>query len=40
MAQVIEFYIPERFRKGQKKWRPPEERGKLINFPEVTKKSA
>lgn len=40
MAQVIEFYIPEGFRRKQKKWTPAEERGKVITFPEVTKKSA
>lgn len=40
MAQVIEFYIPVGFSKKHKKWIPPDERGKVIAFPEITKKSA
>ena len=40
MAKLIEFYIPERFASKQKKWLPLEERGKVIAFPEITKKSA
>lgn len=32
MAQVIEFYIPESFRR-KTKWVPAEQRGKLVDFP-------
>ena len=39
MAQVIEFYIPARF-KAKVKWIPPEQRGKIIAFPIDFKKSA
>jgi hypothetical protein len=39
MAQVIEFYIPSRFRK-KLKWVPATERGKVIEFPADIKKSA
>jgi hypothetical protein len=39
MAQVIEFYIPARF-KPKVKWVPLEERGKIIAFPTDLKKSA
>ena len=39
MAQIIEIYIPTRFRKKEK-WIPPEERGKLIQFSTPVKKSA
>jgi hypothetical protein len=39
MAQVIEFYIPTRF-KQKVKWIPPEQRGKVIAFPTDLKKSA
>src|SRR5215469_15172068 len=39
MAQVIEFYIPARF-KQKVKWVPPEQRGKIIDFPSDLKKSA
>ncbi len=39
MAQVIEFYIPARF-KQKVKWIPPELRGKIIAFPADLKKSA
>ncbi len=39
MAQVIEFYIPDRFRK-KAKWVPPEVRGKVLEFPAQIKKSA
>jgi len=39
MAQVIEFYIPARFHK-KVKWVPPEERGKVIEFPAEVRKSA
>ena len=39
MAQVIESYIPARF-KPRGKWAPQEQRGKLIAFPSELKKSA
>jgi hypothetical protein len=39
MAQVIEFYIPYRFRK-KAKWIPVTQRGKVIEFPVAVKKSA
>lgn len=39
MAQVIEFYVPTRFRK-KLKWVPTEQRGKVIEFPVEVKKSA
>jgi len=39
MAQVIEFYIPSRFKK-KVKWIPTEWRGKVIEFPVEVKKSA
>ena len=39
MAQVIEFYIPARFHK-RVKWLPPEQRGKVIEFPAAIRKSA
>jgi hypothetical protein len=39
MAQVIEFYIPSRFRK-KVKWVPTAERGRVIEFPVEIKKSA
>ena len=35
MAQVIEFYIPVRF-KPKVKWVPVEQRGKIIAFPSDT----
>jgi hypothetical protein len=39
MAKIIEFYIPNNFRKNDK-WIPPQERGKIIEFSLPTKKSA
>ena len=39
VAIVIEFYVPENFRK-KAGWTPPVERGKVIPFPEPQKKSA
>jgi hypothetical protein len=39
MANVVEFYIPGRFRKTVK-WTPPENRGKVIDFPVESKKPA
>jgi len=40
MAIVIEYYLPEKFRKQSGKWIPPEQRGKIILFPAPEKKSA
>ncbi len=40
MAKVIEYYIPEGFRKKSGKWIPPDQRGKIIQFPATLKKSA
>ena len=40
MATVIEFYVPEKFRKLSRQWIPPEQRGKVILFPAPEKKSA
>ncbi len=39
MAQVIEFYIPSRF-KPKVKWVPQDQRGKVLAFPNDFKKSA
>jgi hypothetical protein len=39
VARVIEFYIPNKFRKSVK-WVPPEQRGKIIEFAPQIKKSA
>jgi hypothetical protein len=39
MARVIEFYVPDNFRRSGK-WIPPKQRGKVIQFPELQKKSA
>lgn len=39
MAKIIEFYIPVSFRK-KGAWIPPEQRGKVIEFPPAQKKSA
>jgi hypothetical protein len=39
MAKIIEFYIPNNFRK-RVKWVSPEQRGKIIEFPSEMKKSA
>jgi hypothetical protein len=39
MARVIEFYIPASFHK-KVKWVPPEQRGKVIEFPAEERKSA
>jgi len=39
MARVIEFYIPDRFRK-KVRWVPLEQRGKVLEFPAEIKKSA
>jgi hypothetical protein len=39
MAKIIEFYIPQNFRKVSK-WFPPAERGKVLAFPQAVRKSA
>jgi hypothetical protein len=39
VARVIEFYIPNNFRKSVK-WVSPEQRGKIIEFAPQVKKSA
>ncbi len=39
MAQVIRFYVPDRFRK-KVRWVPSEPRGKVIEFPTEVKKTA
>ena len=40
MAKIIEFYIPESYRKKAGKWIPPEQNGKVIPFAVPEKKSA
>jgi hypothetical protein len=40
MAVMIQYYIPEKFKKQSGKWLPPEQRGKVIPFPVPEKKSA
>lgn len=39
MAKIIEFYIPNMFRR-RGKWIPPEKRGKVIEFVPIIKKTA
>jgi hypothetical protein len=39
VAKVIEFYIPNTFRKSVK-WVSPEQRGKIVEFVSQPKKSA
>jgi hypothetical protein len=39
MAKIIEFYIPQSFRKVSK-WLPSGERGKLLVFPMAIRQSA
>ena len=39
VATVIQFYIPNTFRKSGK-WVPPKERGKVVEFAPETKKTA
>jgi hypothetical protein len=39
MAKMIEFYIPQSFRKVSK-WFSPAERGKVLAFPLAVRKSA
>ncbi|HET9839726.1 MAG TPA: hypothetical protein VFR84_15980 [Candidatus Angelobacter sp.] len=40
MGQLIVFYVPANFRSPQRKWMPEAERGKVIAFHAVEKKSA
>jgi hypothetical protein len=39
MAKIVEFYVPQRFRKVAK-WLPPNGRGKLLEFQATVRKSA
>jgi hypothetical protein len=39
MAKIIEFYIPQTFRKVSK-WVPTAERGKVLAFLQAVRKSA
>jgi hypothetical protein len=39
MAKIIEFYIPQSFRTVSK-WLPPNERGKVLEFPMAVRQSA
>jgi hypothetical protein len=39
VAKIIEFYIPNNFRRKEK-WIPPQNRGKIIEFGLPTRKSA
>jgi hypothetical protein len=39
VARVIEFYIPDRF-KRKVKWVPPDARGKVIPFPPLPEKKS
>jgi len=39
MAKLIEYYVPDNFRKSTR-WIPPEQRGKVIQPLAVKKKSA
>ncbi len=38
VAKIIEYYVPESFRK-KAGWIPPDQRGKVIQFPVPEKKS-
>ena len=40
MAKIIQYYMPEKFRKQGGKWISPERGGKIIRFPAPEKKSA
>jgi hypothetical protein len=40
MAKIIEFYVPNNFRKKATWWIPPEQHGKVIPFGSPQKKSA
>lgn len=41
MAEIIEFYVPDNFRKSTR-WIPPQQRGKVLEFraPEKTRLKA
>jgi hypothetical protein len=39
MAKIIEFYVPQSFRKISKSF-PPNQRGKVLEFPVAVLKSA
>jgi hypothetical protein len=39
MASVIEYYVPRKLQKQSGKWIPPEQRGGIIPFPVLEKKS-
>ncbi len=39
VAKIIEFYVPDSFRRKEK-WIPPQDRGKIIEFSRETRKSA
>jgi hypothetical protein len=39
MAKVIEYYVPQGFRRPAR-WIPPDQRGKIIEFSVPQKKSA
>jgi hypothetical protein len=39
MATVIEYYVPERFRKQSEKWTPAKQGRKVIPFPVLEEKS-
>jgi len=39
MAKIIEFYIPQSFRKVSR-WFPPSQAGKVLGFPLPVRKSA
>jgi hypothetical protein len=39
VAKIIEFYVPDSFRRREK-WVPPQNRGKILEFPLPTTKSA
>jgi len=39
MAKIVEFHIPQSFRKISK-WLPPNERGKVLEFPAAVRQSA
>jgi hypothetical protein len=40
MAKIIEFYIPQSFRKVSRWWLPSVDRGKVLAFPLTVEKSA
>jgi hypothetical protein len=40
MAKLIEFHVPATFQPPKPHWTPAELRGKVIDFPAITRKSA